>query len=1264
MTIFRIPILPPKAAPGSKPIAVHLPETLRCKDFDDAGNRVSSDCEHRFKAGAVGDYHKCRGLKEGRCQKGAFLYPRKKREDGTFHYHQGIDISAETGRGCISVLNGTVVSVHKLDDNDGYGRHIAIKGTYNGKVLYVLYAHCDDVRVEVGQRVTEQQLIGTVGHSGNPGPKGPHLHFECSHRALPGKRYVETVLGDELTDSSPHIDPLVVLEKLGPWGSTEVFYPHGFKVTAEETAILHRLVELAPSGGYFPLGGNNTWHGGVHFPRPQGATIFAPFEATIVAARLDPDPKTALGPSGHVNFILLRHEISEEAYRRLQFRPTDPPPPDPKGPKAPKKPKKPPPPAVGRDAPNDPAFVVEVKHLLHDAKSGPYYQPADPASLDDPAVDDALVTAIKVFQKQKELPYPFKKKGKPWPDGVITKGFKTWEALLDDQPKPTPTPGTGPSQPADDGPTDTPDELDPKRTVYCLFMHLDPRPLDATTATSFPWLKDVVLAPRADEVDVLHGDDARKHDGDEEEAVRGIKSQVGYDALEAPTSSDPDDVKWVQKRLVRFGYFRPGVDPATAIDGEFTDELRAAIAEFQRAHVPYYDPAAKKGAPAVPPGYVTVKGDTHKKLKKTYAKLFGTTKPPVDPVFAHRAATKRAGRAQVLTGLDVTIAAGAPLWASGLAEGFADAASGGAATRLMPQFHWELFSSDALVEPWPILEDGDDDLTLDVPAKIFDRIEFHELPGFAKDKILRPVEITEFYASQRSEFFRTMQCRFRSEWGLDIGATVARLHDAGFRTDGLADKLARYLWWDEAGSAVPADRHVWHYNPIEFLARYERVLASMRPPTEPPPRTPGSVEVRVAYRDGAPMQDALVHLAHEDDVLGSLWTGLDGRAQFEGVPPGPCGVWIDGTSFEAAFPLSEGETRLVDLVTDVAPPATSTGTLRVIVVRADGALVDGVEVVISPDPEGPRITDADGLVEVELPQGYYTVATGQADLAAIALVAGTVATQVLEIRDTGAVVVHLGDWSGRPVGDERVALTEIGGFELANASTDADGNAWFTGVPGGDYEVFLVRAHEVNRSITVTPGATEPVALVLPTSDVPAAPGEAALDVLFMGRTGVLGRNKTVYLLDEDGTILADRTTNDEGRTSFEELGDGTYGLSSADATTDELGILLGPGERRALVLAYSEPAKPPPAVEPSVGTLAVTAFFASGSPCIGLWVKVASKGATLRSAMLDATSSVVISDVPARRVRVFVDGREDAGVDVDVVASQRVPVVLVLPNP
>ena len=83
--------------------------------------------------------------------------------------HTGIDLAASTGTKIKSATAGEVV----LSSTEGdYGNHLKIQ---IGEVS-IIYAHCNSMYVNQGDKVEQGQEIAEVGSTGNS--TGPHLHFE------------------------------------------------------------------------------------------------------------------------------------------------------------------------------------------------------------------------------------------------------------------------------------------------------------------------------------------------------------------------------------------------------------------------------------------------------------------------------------------------------------------------------------------------------------------------------------------------------------------------------------------------------------------------------------------------------------------------------------------------------------------------------------------------------------------------------------------------------------------------------------------------------------------------------------------------------------------------------------------------------------------------------------------------------------------------------------------------------------------------------
>ena len=89
---------------------------------------------------------------------------------GTRKFHAGEDIPAGYGAQILAAASGRVVTAGWVS---GYGNYTVID---HGGGLMTAYGHQSSFAVSVGQTVTQGQVIGYVGSTGNS--TGPHLHFE------------------------------------------------------------------------------------------------------------------------------------------------------------------------------------------------------------------------------------------------------------------------------------------------------------------------------------------------------------------------------------------------------------------------------------------------------------------------------------------------------------------------------------------------------------------------------------------------------------------------------------------------------------------------------------------------------------------------------------------------------------------------------------------------------------------------------------------------------------------------------------------------------------------------------------------------------------------------------------------------------------------------------------------------------------------------------------------------------------------------------
>ena len=85
--------------------------------------------------------------------------------------HKGIDIFAKKGTNLLSATGGIVIytGVFSLG-----GKAIAVLGP---KWRLHYYSHLDSILVNIGEFVSNSQIIGKVGDSGNAVGKPPHVHY-------------------------------------------------------------------------------------------------------------------------------------------------------------------------------------------------------------------------------------------------------------------------------------------------------------------------------------------------------------------------------------------------------------------------------------------------------------------------------------------------------------------------------------------------------------------------------------------------------------------------------------------------------------------------------------------------------------------------------------------------------------------------------------------------------------------------------------------------------------------------------------------------------------------------------------------------------------------------------------------------------------------------------------------------------------------------------------------------------------------------------
>lgn len=106
-----------------------------------------------------------------------FSYPTIGRISQGLHPYNAVDIVNTCGTPIYAAAAGKVIIADLEGWNGGAGKYIKIE---HNNALATLYAHLQDIFVEVGQFVAKGQQIGLMGHTGRTIPSGSagcHLHF-------------------------------------------------------------------------------------------------------------------------------------------------------------------------------------------------------------------------------------------------------------------------------------------------------------------------------------------------------------------------------------------------------------------------------------------------------------------------------------------------------------------------------------------------------------------------------------------------------------------------------------------------------------------------------------------------------------------------------------------------------------------------------------------------------------------------------------------------------------------------------------------------------------------------------------------------------------------------------------------------------------------------------------------------------------------------------------------------------------------------------
>lgn len=86
--------------------------------------------------------------------------------------HQGVDLQAPTGTAIYSIAPGVVTQAGSSPKG---GNFVNIQHANN---IRSYYGHMNSIKVNKGDKVNQETIIGTVGNSGNAKNTSPHLHLQ------------------------------------------------------------------------------------------------------------------------------------------------------------------------------------------------------------------------------------------------------------------------------------------------------------------------------------------------------------------------------------------------------------------------------------------------------------------------------------------------------------------------------------------------------------------------------------------------------------------------------------------------------------------------------------------------------------------------------------------------------------------------------------------------------------------------------------------------------------------------------------------------------------------------------------------------------------------------------------------------------------------------------------------------------------------------------------------------------------------------------
>ena len=257
-------------------------------------------------------------------------HPRLK---GVIRPHAGQDWAAASGTPIPAAADGVIIENRF---GTGYGNLVALEHRIKGRLIHTLYAHM--VRpspLKKGTRVKRGETIGHVGNTGGVGT-GPHLHFEVRASVVEAgklqygfKWTIDPATFDfdgAATRDGAAPDPSATpASSCGNWSFP--FKPIAKKTPPDSRDFLGECrgrfgAFSRADDGFYPIGANGLWHGGIHFDAGTGSVldqipgVRCIADGEVVAYRVNRRYPTIEYPGGKhaaysTGFTLVRHRLEQ-----------------------------------------------------------------------------------------------------------------------------------------------------------------------------------------------------------------------------------------------------------------------------------------------------------------------------------------------------------------------------------------------------------------------------------------------------------------------------------------------------------------------------------------------------------------------------------------------------------------------------------------------------------------------------------------------------------------------------------------------------------------------------------------------------------------------------------------------------------------------------------------------------------------------------------------------------------------------------------------